>query len=166
MAGAFTPDALACLQVLNPFTISIERKIKMIRNTPGGHPVQVALPITISATTSAPIPIFRAPYPCKITKISLTVQAAVAANDTDFWTIDVVNRGPAGDQTTTMIATTTTKAASLNGLAAYVDKALTLSNTTASVTLAESDVVTLTLTKSASGANWVMPQVYIEYATV
>jgi hypothetical protein len=124
---------------------------------------QIALPITISATTAAPILLWRVPFKCKLAAIWLAVQAAIAASDTDYWTIAVINRAAAGGGTTALIVTTTTKAASLNGLAAYVDKALTLTATAADLILQEGDIVTLTLTKAASGADWVMPLVYFEF---
>ena len=130
---------------------------------PGPIPESIPIPLTISATTSAPILLWRAPFKSKITKIVVAAQAAVAASDTNYWTIEFINRGPAGDGTTAVNAATTTKAASLNALAAYIGEEVTIHATAANSVFAAGDLLTLTLTKAASADNIVMPLVYIEY---
>lgn len=122
----------------------------------------VALPITISATTSAPILVFRAPYKCKITGLAIAGQTTIAGNDTNKWTIAFINRGPLGTDTTAVNATDITDVAT-GGFTAYVARVTPIHATAANSTLAAGDVVTLTLTKAASGANIVMPLVEIKF---
>jgi hypothetical protein len=89
----------------------------------------IYLPINLSGTdgTLAEVVAWRAPYNCTITGAFITAGAAMAANNTDFDTFTLANRPLAGPGTPANIAVTTTKAADLNALAAYVEKSLATS---------------------------------------
>lgn len=88
-----------------------------------------------------------------ITAIALATKTAVAADDTDYWTFAAVNKGAAGTGTTALLAATdanTTKSTGGSAMTAYVARALTLHGTGANLVTAASDVLEVTITKSAS----------------
>ena len=109
---------------------------------------------TISATTA--FTIIAPADAAKVAAVVLAVKTTVAANDTNYWTVGVVNKGPAGSGTTAVLATTdanTTKATGGSALAGYVARTLSLHATEANRNTAANDVLEVTLTKTASAAN-------------
>jgi hypothetical protein len=106
----------------------------------------------LSATAS-----FRVRLPSNvgtITKISFTPGTTVTANDTDYWTFGVINKGAAGSGTTVIVdataAANSTKATGGSGTTANVKRDLTLTGTGADLIFAAGDVLLITITKAAS----------------
>ena len=93
-----------------------------------------------------------------LVKASILVTTTVAVSDTDYWTFDLMNKGAADAGTTAMLAATdanTTKATGGSALTANIVRNLTLHGTSANLVVAAQDVLRLTATKAASGANLV-----------
>jgi len=112
---------------------------------------------TISATTT-----IRAICPAVagvLTKASIAVGTTIAADDTDYWTIGIVNKGPAGSGTTAMADAAddanSTKATGGSGITGNVKRNLTLHGTPANLVTAAEDVLEITLTKAGSAADLV-----------
>lgn len=118
--------------------------------------------ITVSLGTVSATSTFSVSMPANvgtIYKATLVPPAAVAASDTDYWTIDVTNKGAGGAGTTKVVdgtsAANTTKATGGTALAANVKRALTLNGTPgvdAALDHASEDVFLVTLTKTGSPA--------------
>lgn len=111
----------------------------------------IEIPLGAIAATSSFL--FVAPHACTITGISLANTAAIAGNDTDYWTASAVNKGPSGSGTTALLAATdpnTTKATGGTSISAYINRDFTLHATSANLDLAAGDVCVFTLTKTAS----------------
>jgi len=120
---------------------------------------------TLSATGTVKIPLPNVAG--TITAIRLNVDTTVAANDTNYWTFTAVNKGPAGTGTTDVLALSdanTTKLTGGSALTNFVQRALTLHGTGANLIVAAGDVLLLTATKTASGANLVVLQVQVDVA--
>lgn len=113
---------------------------------------------TLSATTSPLKIVAVIPRKGTITGVDLVVNTTITANDTNYWTFALTNKGTDGTGTTVLLAATdanTTKATGGIGLAAYDTTALTLSSTTADLNFNAGDVITLTATKAVSASNLV-----------
>jgi len=75
---------------------------------------------TVSATNEIPL-VHADRSDIRIKKVIVLVTTAVAADDNDYWTWDLQNKGTAGTGTTSLFATPpTSKAASLGALDDYV----------------------------------------------
>lgn len=112
----------------------------------GGVKQQIVVPLgAVSATTSwiVAIPDFAG----TIDEVLLATKDAVTANDTNYWTFALTNKGQAGAGSTT-IATRHTKATGGLGMAAYTHYDVTV-NTANNAVVAE-DVLLFTATKAAS----------------
>lgn len=109
---------------------------------------------TLSATTA--FTLIAPADAAKVASAVLAVKTTVAANDTNYWTVAIVNKGPAGSGTTAVLAASdanTTKATGGSGLTGYVGRSLSLNATEANRNTAANDVLEVTLTKTASAAN-------------
>lgn len=131
-----------------------------------GKTKELVIPLgTISATA-----IFLIPTPgfaCHIAKAALVVGTTVATDDTNYWTVDLMNKGPAGTGTTATLAATdanTTKTTGGAALTANVARALSLHGTSGNLDTAADDVLKLTLTKAASGANLVNAALRLDFS--
>ena len=121
---------------------------------------------TISATTS-PLKIVGVfPKNATITAVNLIVNTAITANDTNYWTFALTNKGTAGTGTTVLLAATdanTTKATGGFSMVAYDTTAATVTTTATDLNVSQGDVIVLTATKAASAANLVDLSVEIVY---
>jgi hypothetical protein len=101
-----------------------------------------------------------------ITRIAIEVTTTVAANDTDYWTFGVLNKGTGGSGSTVVVDSTaaanSTKATGGSALTNFVQRDLTLTSTPADLVTAAKDSLLLTATKAASGANLVALTVLVE----
>lgn len=85
-----------------------------------------------------------------VVSVSITPVAAVTAHATNYRTFAVVNKGQDGSGTTS-IATFATDTVSTDDLAAFDEKALTLTGTAADLNVAEGDILAAVETVAASG---------------
>jgi hypothetical protein len=92
----------------------------------------------------------------------------VAANDTDYWTFGLVNKGPAGTGTTKIVDSTaaanSTKATGGSAISDYVKRSLTID--TANDDVAAGDVLELTITKAASATTMAQATLLLEISFV
>jgi hypothetical protein len=124
---------------------------------------------TVSATKAINIPL--PPFAGTLARASLVVTTTVAANDTNYWTAGLVNKGAAGAGSTVMVdasaAANSTKVTGGSAATAFVQRALTLSGTPANLDVSASgDVLVLTLTKTASAADLVDLSVKLDFESV
>jgi hypothetical protein len=119
---------------------------------PGAGAAYVNATIQLEAfAISATVTVFIGKMPVKGTVVgaSIVSDTAVTASDTNYWSLQVTNKGQAGSGSTA-IATKTTMATGGVSLTAYVEQALALSGTPANLVVAAGDIIVLTLTKTAS----------------
>ena len=94
--------------------------------------------------------VFIAPVAGSLNKCQLVTKNAIAANNTNYWTVTLTDKGAAGTGAD-VIATKTTKEAGGEGFTGY--KAWDIGTlSTTHKTLAAGDVVTLTLTRATADA--------------
>lgn len=148
---------------LGDVPIQIEEFEKSIGNIKGVEEFEKSLAPVIAATTV--FDVFEAPEACKITSFEIAVTASITANDTNYWSLSLINEGAAGGGSTELLTiagdVNSTKATGGTGLTADVLQSfgLNASNTT----LAALDVLKLTLTKAASGADLTGIMIKIKY---
>jgi hypothetical protein len=116
----------------------------------------------ISSTTS--FVAFVAPCACVLNKCSIVTKDAISANDTDYWTIALTDKGSAGSDSNS-IASKTTKVTGGTAFAAYDAWDIGTLDPTHRV-LASGDVVLLTFTKSASATAFAEAMASIEYMVI
>lgn len=126
--------------------------------------IALVLP-TVSATSTFR---FKAPsHTCKLTRCALVVGTTVAANDTNYWTATVTNKGNTdGSGTTAMLAAAdanTSKATGGTAFTANDERLFTLHGTSANTDVAANDVIEVTLTKAAAAADIVGGSVALEF---
>ncbi len=110
----------------------------------------VVVPLgTISATAS--FCVFVAPVAGSLNKAYFVNKTAIAANDTNYWTLALTDKGAAGAGTDTIV-TKNTKETGGTAILAYDAYDLGTLSATHKV-LAAGDVVLLTVTKAASASN-------------
>lgn len=118
------------------------------------------LPLGAIAAT-ANFCVFIAPAAGSLNACSIVTKDAIAAHDTNFWTIALTDKGAAGAGTD-VIASKTTKVTGGTAFAAYTAWSIgTLSATHKA--LAGGDVVTLTFTKDASATAFAEAAVMLEF---
>lgn len=106
---------------------------------------------SISATATRQV--FRAVKAGTLQSLYISTATGITANNTDYWTFEVKNKGSAGSGTTDMILTTavnTTKATGGSGISAYIPRALTVHTTPANLSFVAGDLIAVTITKGAS----------------
>lgn len=94
----------------------------------------------------------------KVKSVKIGVKTAITANDTNYWTFSLLNKGAAGNGTTAILGAVdanTTKATGGSGLTAYVARTLTLTVTAADLLVTAGHILEFAATKTASGANLV-----------
>lgn len=113
--------------------------------------IEIPLSGSISATTS--ISVICPDVAAILIKATFATATAVAANDTNYWTLSVVNKGPAGTGTTAMLAATdsnTTKATGGSAMSSFIKRDATLHGTAGNLITAAGDVLVFTLTATGS----------------
>jgi hypothetical protein len=125
--------------------------------------VEVALG-DLAATTAVSLicPAFGA----TLARVSFVSKTAVTADDTNYWTWSLKNKGAAGTGTTDLLdttATNTTKATGGTATVAYVRRLLALTGTGANLATAAEDVLELTVTKTASATTMAQCTVRLDF---
>jgi hypothetical protein len=133
-------------------------------STAGATKEFVVLAGTLSATGDFVVPLPNVAG--TISRIGLVVETTVAANDTDYWTFGVVNKGAAGGGTAVVVdataAANSTKATGGSACTAYVQRDLTLTGVAGDKIVTAKNVLLVTCTKAASGADLVGLAVVVE----
>jgi predicted RecA/RadA family phage recombinase len=120
----------------------------------------VVIPLgAVSATAS--FVVFVAPVAGSLSQCLLVTKDAIVANDTNYWTVALVDKGADGSESNT-IATKHTKATGGTGFGAYDAWDIGTLDPTHKV-LAAGDAVVLTLTKSASATAFAEAAVMLEF---
>lgn len=104
--------------------------------------------IATTAGDSTVAVVARAPFRCTVTGAYFIPTAAATGHTTNYATLTVTNKGAAGSGTTEVAVLALTSGVDL---AAFDEKALTLSTTAASLNLAEGDIVSVAVTKAGTG---------------
>jgi hypothetical protein len=110
------------------------------------------------ATTGAVELILTVPCTGVLSEATFAGKDALAANDTNFLTFAIVNKGQAGAGTTQMLASSpagvnTTKVTGGAAVAAYTFYPLTLHATAANLNIVKNDVLSITITATGTLAN-------------
>lgn len=132
-----------------------------VLDVPGTHVEQVHVPGQATAGTVDAWPVFVAPTKCKVTRVAITPKAAVTGHDTNYYSIQAINKGAAGSGTTG-VSSVKNYTSGVNGVA-FDTEELTLSTTESDVILAEGDVLSLVRTIAASGLAMPQSLVTIEF---
>jgi hypothetical protein len=93
-----------------------------------------------------------------VAQVSFVTSTTDAADDTDYRTFGIVNKGATGSGSTKIVDSTvaanSSKATGGTGTTAYVKRDLTLSTTPADLVVAAGDVLEITFTKVAAATDW------------
>lgn len=117
-----------------------------LHDLPGDLPIWGHFPGHATAGTDIEVPVFRAPYACKVTAVEWIPNANVTGDDTNNFTLKVWNRvAGAGTKNVASLAFAT----GVNGTA-LTPKTITL-GAAADLILAAGDVITCAKIKLASG---------------
>jgi predicted RecA/RadA family phage recombinase len=142
--GTVGATQLASNAVTTDKILNANVTVPKLSATANSRPIIVPLG-TVSATTSQVA--FVAPTAGSLNAAKIVTKDAVAADDTDYWTFALTNKGAAGADTDKIVEMTT-EATGGTGLAAYTPLSLGTLSATHKV-LAAGDVVLFTATKSA-----------------
>lgn len=127
---------------------------------------EVVIPLeTVSAT--AAFRIIAPSFATRLVKARLVVETTVAADNTNFWTFDLVNRGAAGVGTTPMLIASdanTTKTTGGSGITGDVARTLSLHGTVGNLDAAADNVLRFTATKAAAAANLVSAWLALDFS--
>lgn len=135
---------------VNPMTIINPKKTQ-----------KLILPLGLVSATASHV-LVQMPEAGTITAVKSAVITGITANDTNYWTEQLTN----ATQSKTLLAgsdANTTKATGGAGYTANTYRSFNLTATTADRVVAKNDVLTFTLTKSASADNQVGKSLIIEY---
>jgi hypothetical protein len=120
---------------------------------------------TISATTSF---LIRTPSVAAVlAAVSLANSTAFATDNTNYWSIGLQNKGPAGTGVVDMLntgAVNTTQVTGGSAITANVARVLTLNGTAGNLITAANDVLQLTLTKVGAPANLTLAEVGLDFS--
>jgi hypothetical protein len=122
----------------------------MADTAPLSRSISAEVPAQGTAGTVQDFVIGEAPYAGTVTEVTIIPEAAVTANATNYRTFRVVNKGQAGAGTT-VVASFATDTVTTDDLAAFDEKALTLSAVAGATTVAEGDVLVADETITAAG---------------
>ena len=117
----------------------------------GPQVVEFKLPVAwgTAATVSEEVS-FRAPHPLRINDVRFTPDSAITGNATNFATLRVRNKGLAGTGTTVM-ATLAFDTPTTDDVAAFDEKAIPVSATSANRNAVEGDVIAVEKTVGGTG---------------
>lgn len=126
---------------------------------------------SIDETTS--MAIFVAPKPCTIVDVALAVTTAVAANNTNHWTINITNQNGDGEMLSDNFDTDSDNSGN-GGRSLAADELVSLCDTCENNTepngeylqtavLAKGDILILTATRGSSGTALAYPQVVVRW---
>jgi hypothetical protein len=136
-------------------TLSVAAATKELLVYLGAIPVTASFSLVVPATAGT------------LARVSFVTATAVAASDTNYWTIGLVNKGAAGSGTTVMVdeadALNSTKVTGGAAMSANIKRSLTLSGTPANLVVAAEDALVLTFTKTASATTMVQCAVRLDF---
>lgn len=125
----------------------------------GPHPFVASVPALGADAATIEYPIFVAPHPCKLSKVSVTAQASVVAHATNRKDLNVKNKGASGAGTT-VVASFDMDTPTTDDLTAFDEKVIFAPTDPASyVTLAAGDVLTLEV--EDNGTSPAFPQLHV-----
>jgi hypothetical protein len=122
---------------------------------------KIVIPLGLVSATASHV-LVQMPEAGTITAVKSAVITSITANDTNYWTEQLTN----ATQSKTLLAgsdANTTKATGGAGYTGNTYRSFNLTATTADRVVAKNDVLTYTLTKSASADNQVGKSLIIEY---
>jgi hypothetical protein len=118
---------------------------------------------TLSATGN--LALFSPKYKIKVKSAYILPGSAISANDSNYWTFTITNKGADGTGTTELLSNTaginTTKSTGGFSLTAYKLQALTL--TAANTTVTAGQVLLFTATKTGSASNLTDYSLVVDY---
>jgi hypothetical protein len=104
----------------------------------------------MASTTTAEKTMYRAPVHGVVTAVRITSMGTIAADNTDYVTINVYKAdGAAG--THVLVASWDSRAANQNGMAAGIPESFALSAVAGAINLLETDILTYEVTKGGAG---------------
>jgi hypothetical protein len=103
-----------------------------------------------TAGTTGEEPALRAPIRLQVTAVRFIAKAAITGHATNYATVSVENKGAAGTGTTE-VASFAFDTPTTDDVAAFDEKAITLSGTAANLILVAGDVVSIKKAVAASG---------------
>ena len=112
--------------------------------------IEAFVPAQGTANATQDQAIGEAPFAGTVTEATIIAEVAVVANATNFRTFRVVNKGQGGAGST-VVASHATDTPTTDDLAAFDEKALTLSGTASNLVVAEGDVLAADETVTAAG---------------
>lgn len=71
-----------------------------VHDIPGVHVATAVMPASAAADATAEVPVFRAPFACKVRKVVLVPGAAITGTATNYHNLNLINRGTDGSGTT------------------------------------------------------------------
>jgi hypothetical protein len=125
--------------------------------------ITISFDSALSATTVVNVP--GLPQAARLAAVRINVKTAITANDTNYWTFALANKGTDGTGTAALLAATdanTTKATGGAGIAAYTNRALTL-GAAADLDIEAGSVLEFSATKASSAANLVQCSIQLEF---
>lgn len=147
-----TDGGASTVQYVNEGTSS-SADFNLLRN-----PVAVEKEMATIATTGSETTYIIAPIDGKLESIDFTCADDLAANDTNYITFTVVNKGQDGSGSTAMLKAAddnTTKATGGSALTTDAKRSLILSTTASNLEVAKGDVLAVTVTATGTLANQV-----------
>lgn len=112
--------------------------------------LEATVPAQATAATEQDQTVGEAPFAGTVTGVTITPEAALTANATNFRTFRLLNKGTDGSGTT-VVASFATDTVTTDDLVAFDEKALTLSATPANLVVAEGDILAADETTDADG---------------
>ena len=120
-----------------------------------------SITVEYSRASNTEVPVWRAPYRCKVTSVKLVNMADITGNASNYGTMAVVNRGTSGSGTTS-VASRATDTATTDDVTAKVPWTVTLSTTPANTYLEAGEQLTATWTQTGSGTDLTEASLEIE----
>jgi hypothetical protein len=154
-----TNSTVGAITGLTSQTAELDRKIEQLTLADRLKTEVALLPLgAVAATTS--LIAFIAPRACALVKASIITKDAITADNTDYWTFLLQDRGTGAGTDT--IVTSNTTITSGSGLSAYTPRDLGALSDTHKI-LAAGDVVLFTATKSSSATALAEALLVLEY---
>jgi hypothetical protein len=119
---------------------------------------------TINATKT--FPVIAPNHAATLSAFSLALLTTVNADDANYWTVTLTNKGAAGAGNTAMLAASdanTTKATGGSAITANVTRAFTLHGTGANLIVAAHDLILVTFTKTGAAGDLVTAEIQPEF---
>lgn len=112
--------------------------------------LEASVPAQGTAGSAQDLVVGEAPFAGTVTGVSVTPEANVTANATNYRTFRLINKGQAGAGAT-VVASLATDTPTTDDLVAFDEKTITLSGTPANLTVAEGDTLVADETTAGTG---------------